>query len=131
MSDVGTTPREKLSPTKRLKLFEAHKGLCKLCGQPIRSGEPWIVEHLTPLSLGGTNDLSNLAPAHLVCAEAKTHGPTGDIARAAKAKRSKMASLGIKRDGPKIVSRGFDKVEKPRKIDKSALAPLPRRSMFQ
>ncbi|UOF79255.1 hnhc [Caudoviricetes sp.] len=132
MIDVSTTKREKLSPTKRLKLFERHKGLCGICGKEIRSGEKWISEHLRPLSLGGTNDASNLAPAHLACAEAKTLGPNGDLATAAKAKRAKMAALGIKREtGKKIQSRGFDRVEKAGKIDKDALPQLPRRSLYQ
>lgn len=132
MTDVGTTPRKPLTPTQRLKLFERHKGICALCQREIRTGEKWIDEHLRPLGLGGSNDDDNRAPVHVACAEAKTHGPTGDIAKVAKAKRAKMAALGIKRDGPKIKSPGFPlKPEKPGKIDKSALPQLPRRSLFQ
>jgi hypothetical protein len=48
--------------------------------------------------------------------------------RIAKAKRQKMRSLGIKRDGPKIQSRGFEKAEKPGR----ARMPLPpRRSIYE
>ena len=126
MTDVSTTPRKALSPTARLKLFEAHFGKCGICGQQIRSGEKWIVEHMRPLSLGGTNDADNLSPVHLACAEVKTNGKDGDLAKAAKAKRVKMASLGIKRDGPKIQSRGFAVKEKREKL------PIPkRRSMYE
>lgn len=131
MTDVGTTERLKLSPTKRLKLFEQHKGLCALCGKEIRSGDSWIVEHLRPLSLGGTNDAANLAPVHMGCADAKTHGKDGDLAKAAKSKRVKMAALGIKNETrKKIQSRGFDRVEKVGKVSKQELPPLPRRMMF-
>lgn len=131
MTDVSTTEREKLSPTKRLKIFEAHKGVCGICGKEIRTGEKWIAEHLRPLALGGTNDAANLAPVHMACADSKTFGKEGDLARAAKAKRTKMAALGIKQEGPKIKSAGFPvKPEKAGKIDKSALPQLPRRMMF-
>ena len=126
MTDVTTTPRKALSPTARLKLFEAHSGKCGICGLQIRSGERWIVEHLRPLSLGGTNDHDNLAPVHLECANAKTHGKDGDLAKAAKAKRVKMASLGIKRDGPKIQSRGFTAKPRAEKL------PIPaRRNIYE
>ena len=128
MSDVGTTPRKPLTPTQRLKLFEAHKGICVLCSKEIRAGEKWIDEHSRPLALGGTNDLENRRPVHVACAEIKT---PQDLAQIAKAKRQKRAALGIKKDTPKIESRGFDRVEKQRSIDKSVLPELPRRGLYR
>lgn len=125
MTDVTTTPRKPLTPTQRLKLFEQHKGICALCGGEIRSGEKWIDEHLRALALGGSNDADNRAPVHVACAEAKTRNE--DMPRIVKAKRQKMASLGIKSVKTKIQSRGFPKAEKKRSIDKSALPPLPRK----
>ena len=130
-TDVGTTPRKPLTPTQRLKLFEAHKGICALCKAQIMPGEKWIDEHLRALGLGGSNDATNRAPVHVACAKAKTDNE--DLPRIGKAKRQKMASLGIKRDtGPKIKSAGFPQVEKPRRgVDKSAIEPLPRRSIYE
>lgn len=129
MTDVGTTKRKPLTPTQRLKLFEAHKGICALCSRQIANGEKWIDEHLRALGLGGTNDLENRAPVHVACAEAKTRGE--DIPRIAKAKRQKMAALGIKSSkAPPIKSAGFAKAEKPKRIDKEALPALPPRRMF-
>lgn len=84
-ADVGTTVRKALTPTQRLKMFEAHKGMCVLCGAKIQAGEPWIDEHLTALGLSGSNDLKNRGPAHLKCAEAKTHGSDGDLSKIARA----------------------------------------------
>lgn len=127
MTDVGTTQRKPLTPTQRLKLFEAHKGQCGLCGAPIRAGEQWIDEHIIPLGLGGTNDLTNRAPVHVQCANSKTHGSDGDVARIAKAKRVKMRHLGISRPKQKITSRGFPKFEKERP---EATKVMPKRSMF-
>lgn len=129
MTDVSTTPRKPLTPTQRLRLFEAHKGICALCGGEIQSGEKWIDEHLRALGLGGTNDIENRAPVHVACAKAKTNNE--DIPRIAKAKRQKMASLGIKREPvQKLKSAGFAQTEKKRAIDKSAIPQLPRRAMF-
>lgn len=115
-----------LTPTQRLKLFEQHKGVCAVCGQYIQAGHRWIVEHLTPLALGGTNDLTNLAPVHERCAAEKTKD---DMKRVVKAKRQKMAHLGIKpQKGPRIVSRGFPKREKARRFAKK---PLPPKDLFK
>ena len=108
MTDVGSTPRKPLTPTQRLKLFEAHKGICCLCDRKIQAREPWIDEHLTPLGLGGGNEMANRGPAHKDCADEKTHGKGGDIATIAKAKRQKMRHLGI-RNAPQIKSAGFPK----------------------
>jgi 5-methylcytosine-specific restriction protein A len=124
MTDVGTTPRKPLSPRERLKLFESHGGRCVICKQPIRSGERWIDEHVIPLGLGGSNDMGNRGPAHFKCAETKTGD---DLPRIAKAKRSKMAALGIKKDGPKIANRGFTPPNKPTREPKPTLPP---RRMF-
>lgn len=129
MTDISTTPRKSLTPTQRLRLFESHKGICALCGQEIRAGERWIDEHLRALGLGGTNDLDNRAPVHVACAAAKT--AKEDIPRIAKAKRQKMAALGIKSTKAKIQSAGFHKVEKVRLIKKDALPPLPRKSLYE
>lgn len=125
MTDVGTTPRKPLTPTQRLKLFEAHKGLCGLCGATIRAGDIWIDEHIIPLGLGGTNDLTNRAPVHVQCANSKTHGSDGDVARIAKAKRVKMRHLGIKAQKQKIQSRGFPKAEREQKSTAKVMARRP------
>ena len=96
--DVGTTKRKSMTPRMRLKVWEAHKGICKLCGGKIDGvRERWIVEHIIPLALGGADDESNMAPVHEGCALAKTFGKSGDIAKAAKAKRVKSKHLGLKK----------------------------------
>lgn len=95
MTDVGTTPRKPLTPRQRLALFERFSGICPLCSRKIEAGEPWIDEHMRALGLGGGNEDANRAPVHKACADAKTYGPEGDLAKAAKAKRQKMRHLGI------------------------------------
>jgi 5-methylcytosine-specific restriction protein A len=117
--DVSTTPRKPLTPTQRLALFERHKGICSLCSVKIRAGEIWIDEHLRALGLGGSNAPENRGIAHKKCADAKTHGPTGDLATIAKAKRQKMAALGIKSQArPTIQSAGFRKAPPQQRASK-------------
>lgn len=95
--DVGTTKRKNMTPRLRLKVWEAHKGMCAICGGKIDGvRERWVLEHMRPLALGGADDESNMAPVHEGCALAKTFGKSGDIAKAAKAKRAKSKHLGIK-----------------------------------
>lgn len=132
IEDVSTTPRKALTPTQRLKLFEAHKGICVLCGRKIQAGEKWIDEHCRPLAMGGTNDLSNRGPAHLPCAAAKTNGPDGDLAKAAKAKRVKMRFLGIAKPKSRTLeSAGFEKAPPQCRASSPLTKPLPpRRSLY-
>jgi len=92
--DVGTTRRNKLSPTARARLFEQHGGRCVLCTRKIISGEPWVDEHLRALGLGGGNEPANRAPVHVACARIKTQAH--DMPAIVKAKRTKRASLGLK-----------------------------------
>lgn len=65
-------------PTKELKtrLAVEQKGRCALCGEPIDKDGLFDatkvqVEHLTPVSKGGTNDESNLVIAHRTCNQEK------------------------------------------------------------
>lgn len=75
------TPRKGFTPLQRLKIFEAAKGICHICSRKIQIGEPWDVEHRRPLSMGGTNDPANLAPAHLKCHGVKSSKETTDRAK--------------------------------------------------
>lgn len=126
--DVTTTQRKPLSPKQRLKLFEAHKGMCCICKLKI-TDTGWIDEHIRPLGQGGSNDLSNRAPAHIKCAGAKTNGKNGDNARTAKAKRQKVrAVIGKAAPKKKLEGPGFQPVEKASK-SKSLLSPP--RPMFE
>jgi 5-methylcytosine-specific restriction protein A len=95
-ADVGTTSRKAMTPTRRLRIFEAHAGLCVICGGRIDGvREKWIVEHVRALGLGGADDDANCGPAHDACANVKTQ--RDDIPAIAKAKRRKMKALGIKK----------------------------------
>lgn len=88
------TARRSLSPLQRLKVFEAAKGVCHLCEQRIQVGQPWEVEHVRPLALGGADDESNMRPAHKACHAGKTKT---DAASWSKAKRCAAKHNGIKK----------------------------------
>ncbi len=40
---------------------------CHWCGQPFTGEDPATADHIVPRARGGTNDLSNLVPAHRSC----------------------------------------------------------------
>jgi 5-methylcytosine-specific restriction endonuclease McrA len=56
-----------------LTLFELHAWTCFLCREPINrrlrspNFKAATVEHLIPLSLGGTHTWDNVVPAHAFC----------------------------------------------------------------
>lgn len=105
MTDVSATPRRPMSQTRRLRIWEAHGGVCILCERKIQAGEKWIVEHPIALGLGGSDDDKDLGPAHETCRRVKDKA---DLPAIAKAKRMKAKHIGIRkrssfqtnRDGP-------------------------------
>lgn len=95
MTDIGTTPRKAMGQMRRLRIWEAHKGVCILCGQKIDGvREKWIVEHVQALVLGGSDTDDNCGPAHETCRRVKDKA---DVADGARAKRRKARHLGIKK----------------------------------
>jgi 5-methylcytosine-specific restriction endonuclease McrA len=92
LGEVRTTERRKLTPHRRLQVWERMGGVCVLCERKIDGvRERWIAEHIRALELGGEDDLSNMGPAHESCAVAKTRN---DHCRAAHAKRQKIRHIG-------------------------------------
>jgi 5-methylcytosine-specific restriction endonuclease McrA len=92
VEDVGTTARRKLTPHRRLKVWEKTGGVCVLCDSKIDGvRERWIAEHIRALELGGADDIDNLGAAHEACAMEKTQE---DHRRAAHAKRQKIRHIG-------------------------------------
>jgi len=92
VEDVGTTPRRRLTPHRRLQVWERTGGRCVVCGRLIDGvRERWIVEHIRALELGGADEMENMGPAHAACALDKTRD---DHRRAAKAKRQKIRHIG-------------------------------------
>lgn len=123
MTDVGTTKRKSMTPARRLRIFEDHKGICVLCNNRIDGvREQWIVEHLVCLGLGAKDEDANCGPAHETCRRDKDKL---DIAAIAKAKRAKQKHIGIKANTQPIRSAGFPKRERPERPKKPMLPPRP------
>ncbi len=60
-----TNARRIFSPVERHQVFGNSK-VCALCGKPIDETD-FTVDHIIPLSRGGTNDPENLRPVHKSC----------------------------------------------------------------
>jgi len=58
--------RKTLSSNKRAKVWRSNNGLCFYCNREITFYE-MVAEHKIPLSRGGLNNLSNLAPSCVDC----------------------------------------------------------------
>lgn len=89
--------RRSMSPTRRLRIWEAANGVCCLCEQKIDGvREAWTVEHLIALALGGPDTDDNCRPAHERCRRQKDKTDVADIARA---KRRAAKHIGAKKRG--------------------------------
>ena len=77
---------------QRSALFDAHKGICHICGYAIDGvREGFEVEHIIPIAMGGADDETNAAPAHVKCHKSKTKV---DVAQIAKANRVRAKHIG-------------------------------------
>lgn len=94
MKPLPLHARKNLAPSQRQKMFDDHIGICVICGFGIDHTERWRDEHIRPLALGGSNELSNRGPAHERCSMGKDKT---DVRRIAKAKRQRSKHLGIKK----------------------------------
>lgn len=86
--------RRSWTAKRRLALFDAHSGICHICAMNIDgTREPWELEHIIPIAMGGDDDESNCAPAHKSCHAGKT---TADRAQIAKTERVRAKHTGAK-----------------------------------
>jgi 5-methylcytosine-specific restriction protein A len=73
--------RSVMTQAKRVRIFDAAKGICYLCSNKIELGEAWEVEHPIALELGGSDQEADLRPAHVDCHKPKTRGDRQKIAK--------------------------------------------------
>lgn len=97
---------------------------CEKCGALARKFQ---IDHVIADALGGKPVLEN---AMLICEPCFQEKNPKDTTLAAKVKRVEAKHIGAVTPKQKLQSRGFEKVEKPRRIDRSALPKLPPRPMF-
>lgn len=71
---------DKSKVTKVKRWMRSQEMPCSICGLPInyelKYPDPWsfTVDHVVPITSGGTSDIENLAPAHLKCNRVKGTG---------------------------------------------------------
>lgn len=117
---IPHTKRRAMTKARAARIFLAHNGKCCNCGQQIRQGDGWFVEHPIPLAQGGADDDTNTAPAHTKCKPAKDAKDA-----ASKAKRDRIVTAGWDRgQKPQFRSAGFP----ARPKQHSATRPITRKS---
>jgi len=89
---IGKTPDTAIPARVKLRVFEAHKGICALTGRKINVGDQWDCDHAQALANGGENRESNLQPALRKAHRQKT---AKDVAIKAKDARVRKKHLGI------------------------------------
>jgi 5-methylcytosine-specific restriction enzyme A len=103
----GKSPDSKVPPHVRARIYLRHKGICHISKRPIRTGEPWELEHIKPLSMGGEHRELNLAPALVAPHREKTAQEAGVRA---KADRIRLKHIGAyPKPKRKLQGRGFEK----------------------
>jgi hypothetical protein len=71
-------------PTWKARIYYGNKGICQLCFQPIDltldypNPMSFSIDHIVPVSLGGTHKLKNLQSAHLLCNSKRGNKPIGE-----------------------------------------------------
>lgn len=109
---IGKTDDTPAPPRVRLRVFEAHGGICHLTGRKIGPGDQWDLDHVQALCNGGENRESNLAPALRAAHREKT---AQDVAVKSKDRRVKAKHLGIHES--KAPLPGGKKSKLKRKVD--------------
>ena len=110
---IGRTDDSVPPPSVKLRIFRTAEGRCHISGVKINPGDAWEVEHVIPLSMGGKNRESNLAPALVHEHKKKTAQEAGDRSRM---DRAAARHLGLKKPSG---SWGYSKFKK--KLDGSVV----------
>ena len=83
----------------RLRVFEAHGGICQETGRKITPADKWECDHKTALINGGEHRESNLQP---VLSEAHREKTKEDVALKSKIARVRNKHIGIEKRKQKI-----------------------------
>lgn len=69
---ITVKPRIKISQDRKAAIAQASCGICAICGQPMTEWEKTL-DHIKPLSRGGSNSNSNLRYVHEKCNKLKNN----------------------------------------------------------
>jgi len=100
--------RRKFTPAQKAEIRECQGGMCFICHEPLEG--PIDYDHVTPLALGGADDVDNICAVHRApCHRQKTKD---DVRRVRKADRQRRYMETGKTRAPRgkpLKSRGFPK----------------------
>lgn len=104
---IGATPDSAIPARVKVRVFEAHGGVCHISKRKIRAGEPWDADHVIAIINGGENRETNLAPALKAPHREKT---ADDVAIKSKTARMRAKHLGVfPKSKAKIRGGGFQR----------------------
>lgn len=96
----GSTDNARAPARVRARIFAAQEGKCAHCGKAMaRCGEPFDLDHITPLILGGANAEGNL---QALCGPCHTLKSKADVAQKSTEARKRAKHLGIERKKAKL-----------------------------
>lgn len=122
---IGKTPDTPAPPRVRLRVFNAHDGICHIAKRKIAAGEPWQLEHVVALINGGENRESNMAPALVDKHREKT---AEDVAEKSAVYRNALRDKGI-RPPSRLKSAGFRPAPPQRSASRKFDKIMPRRNV--
>jgi 5-methylcytosine-specific restriction endonuclease McrA len=103
---IGAKPESRIPARVRVRAFQSQDGRCAECGKKMAvCGEPFEVDHITALVLGGENRESNLRALCAPCHRSKTRQ---DVAQKSTEARKRAKHLGLKQPKRKIPYRRAD-----------------------
>lgn len=108
-SPIPLEARKGFTPKQRAAVFLEHGGICHLCNGKIQVGQAFDIDHVIPLALGGTNDASNLRPAHSRCHRGTGSKTSDDVAAISRADRLAQKHFGIRKPKGRWPKRSFPK----------------------
>ncbi len=117
---IGKTDDTKVPDRVKLRIFDAHKGICWLSKQKIHVGDDVDYHHKKGLKEGGENRESNIVPVLRV-----HHKIENKRQQAVKKKvdATRKKHLGITKPKQKIQSPGFQSSRKKPRFDRTSLKP--------
>ncbi len=121
---IGKTPDTPAPPRVRLRVFEAHNGVCHIAKRKIAAGEPWQLEHVKAIINGGENRESNMAPALVDKHREKT---AEDLAEKSAVYRKALSDKGI-RPPSRLKGAGFRPSPPQRSASRKSDKIMPRRN---
>ncbi|HEY8066568.1 MAG TPA: HNH endonuclease [Methylosinus sp.] len=121
---IGKTPDSKIPDRVKLRIWRRENGRCYLTGKKIMPYDSFEYEHKKRVEDGGENRESNIFLALTTPHKRKS---AEERAAAKKADDIAKRHIGITEPKQKLKSRRFARKRTMPAIDKSALAPLPRR----